>query len=251
MARIIFQPIEETARVFFSKALVNVSSSKTPQTLGSLKSSLQTLRSLLLLMTHFTLFLIVFFPPYLPILTTLFLPKRYHATSAPSILMVYTFYLPMMAFNGVLEAFLFSAASSHDLRVQSRWLVVFSVGFIFIAVGLARSLGLGDVGLVWANVINLGMRVLYAGLFVERYSRRFGVESRSVEWGRALPPIGVFGSFAIAGAITRWSERSLASDIGGSAHAYTYPLLGRELIAAAMTHVGIGIASLAGCLGIS
>ncbi|GJJ09345.1 hypothetical protein Clacol_003567 [Clathrus columnatus] len=240
VARIIFQPIEETARVFFSKSMANLSLSHATKSLEGLKSSIQTLLSLLLLMTHFTLLLITFLPPYLPLLATLFLPNRYHATNAPSILMVYTFYLPTMAFNGVLEAFLFSAASPRDLRIQSTWFFVFSAGFILVAVGFARGLKMGDVGLVWANVVNLGMRAVYAVLFVERFSSRFGNQSTNVEWRRSLPSIGVFCSFIAAGIIIRWSERNLASGIGGYSHSYVYALSGRKLIDAALPHFYFG-----------
>lgn len=160
-----------------------------------------------------------------------------------------------MAFNGVLEAFLFSAASPQELRAQSRWLFIFSTGFVLVAVGLARSLEMGDVGLVWANVVNLGMRVIYAALFVERYLTRLvgsgsSGTARSVQWRRALPPAGVIATFMISGVAARWSEIKFASSIGGYVYPHAYALSGRKLIEAAIPHVGVGLLTLGTCIGV-
>ncbi|EED81798.1 predicted protein, partial [Postia placenta Mad-698-R] len=108
-ARIVFQPIEETSRLFFSKTL---SSSKD---IESLRVAANVLSG---------------------------------GTSAPAILGVYIYYIPMMAFNGVLEAFFASVSSPEDLGTQSKWMFGFSFGYIFGAITLAKGLGLGDTGLV-------------------------------------------------------------------------------------------------------
>ena len=146
VARIVFQPIEETSRVFFSKILSGSSASSTkthptPQAEESLRTASTVLQTLLLAFTHLLLLLITFAPPYLPLATALVLPRRYLATSAPSILAVYVYYIPAMAFNGVLEAFFASAASPADLRAQARGLLLFSLLFVGAAAALARYAG--------------------------------------------------------------------------------------------------------------
>lgn len=208
-ARIVFQPIEETARVFFSKTLSSNTdaakeSVKSKQAHGALESAASVLMNLLLAFSHLLILLITFAPPYLPLALKLALPSRYLNTSAPSILHTYVYYIPTMAFNGVLEAFFASTATPADLRKQSRWMLVFSLVFVLGAVALARGLGLGDSGLVWANVANLWLRASYAWLFIRRYFASKGAGSL-VALRRAIPPVGVLAAFALSAFATRLS----------------------------------------------
>ena len=226
MARILFQPIEETSRVFFSKTL----SSSTP-TKDDLNTTARILLSLLLLFTHLLLFIATFGPPYFPLAISILLPPRYHATSAPLILRTYIYYIPTMAFNGLLEAFLASTSTPVDLRMQSRWMVIFSIGFIVTAVAFSKGLHWGDAGLVWANVVNLGFRALYAWIYTRRFYIRRGA-GELVRWQQVLPPLPVFGVFTVAAVVTRWSAR---------AH-YDLPIYSQ------LGHLSIGVICIMGCL---
>ena len=228
-ARIVFQPIEETSRVFFSKTLS--SSSKT--SMDSLRTASDTLFTLLLLFTHLLLLLVTFAPPYLDLALSLALPGRYLHTSAPSILRVYVYYIPTMAFNGVLEAFFASTASTADLRAQSRWLLIFSLAFVGGAVFCAKSLGLGDAGLVWANVANLWLRASYAWLFARQYFAGKGA-AEMIRVRRAIPPHAVLGAFATSAVITRWTRAAFEH----------HPSTLRGQIG----HVGIGGVCVVACL---
>ena len=49
------------------------------------------------------------------------LPQQYLSTSAPRILAAWVWYVPVLALNGGLEAFLSSVASPKDLNEQSRY----------------------------------------------------------------------------------------------------------------------------------
>jgi len=173
IARIIFQPIEESARLYFSKTLAPVLDVAAPipgasisVPLPPLISSVQTLATLLLLQVHLGLFLLTFGPPLLPLLLYRALPQAYLSTSAPTILHAYIYYLPLMALNGILEAFLASICTPKDLAAQSRWMV----GFSFLTVGagwfLAVAVGMGDVGLVWANALNSFVRGVYCAAVI-------------------------------------------------------------------------------------
>ncbi|KAI0823845.1 Rft-1-domain-containing protein [Trametes gibbosa] len=233
IARIVFQPVEETARVFFSKTLPSPTEGKTTDHQVALRTAATVLYTLLLAFSHLLLLAITFGPPYLSLAVSIILPHKYLATSAPSILKVYVYYIPMMAFNGVLEAFFASAASPIDLRAQSRWMLIFSGAFIAAAVGLARGLGMGDSGLVWANVANLALRAAYAWAFVRRFFRERGAGD-VVEWRRAAPPLVVLTIFATAGALVR-----------GSAVAYRDAPLS---VVAQKGHIATGVVSLLGCL---
>ncbi|KAI1791604.1 Rft-1-domain-containing protein [Ganoderma leucocontextum] len=221
IARIVFQPIEETAR---SKE--------------SLQTASTVLTTLLLAFTHLLLLLITFAPPYLPLALSLVLPRKYLSTSAPRILAVYVYYVPAMAFNGVLEAFLASAASPSDLRAQARWLLVFSTLFVAGAAALARGLGLGDAGLVWANVGNLALRAAYAWAFARRFFRERsqgqGQGQGMLQARRVVPPAPVLAAFAVAGVAVRASARAhdgVPADV-----------------LAQKAHLAVGVVGVLGCL---
>ena len=206
VARILFQPIEESSRVFFSKSLAVPSSpgDRDKEKLA-LKTAVQLLTTVLLLFTYFLLLLATFLPPYLSLATALVFPPRYLQTSAPSILRAYRFYLPTMAYDGILEAFFASVCTPSDLKAQSRMMAIASVSLVATAVGGSRLLGLGDIALVWANTVSMALRALYAGWFVQRYCASRG-HPNMINWRALLPSLGVVVAFAAAGVCTRWSE---------------------------------------------
>ena len=121
VARIVFQPIEETLRVFFSRILNNTPKDKDPEVkMLSVTRAANALRSLLSVQVSLLLIFITFGSAYLPIFLPLLLPQQYMATSAPRILAAWVWYIPVLALNGGLEAFLSSVASPKDLNDQSR-----------------------------------------------------------------------------------------------------------------------------------
>ena len=242
MARIVFQPIEETSRLYFSKSLSSSSPKATEPKdedgdsgdnvqKASLDNASKILSSLLLLFTHLLLLLVTFGPPYLSIVTALLLPPRFQDTSAPSILRSYVFYIPMMAFNGILEAFFASTSTPSELRNQSRWMIGFSIVFVFTAY-LLNQLGFGDSGLVYANVLNLFLRVVYCWTFAKRYFRTRGV---GFDLGAIVPPRGVIGAFSWSYLVTRWSWK-------------VYERLPPKILPQ-RTHIVVGIVCLGVCLG--
>jgi oligosaccharide translocation protein RFT1 len=205
VARIVFQPIEETSRVFFSKSLSVSSSEEEDKENLALKIAVQLLSTILLLFTHLLLLLVTFVPPYLSLATTLVLPPQYLQTSAPNILRAYRFYIPAMAYNGILEAFFASVCAPSDLRAQSRMMAVASVSLVVTAIGGSRLLGMGDTALVWANTASMVVRALYAWGFVRRYCAMKG-QPNLMTWRALLPPTGVLVAFAAAAICARWSE---------------------------------------------
>jgi len=234
VARILFQPIEESSRVFFSKSLsVPSSPGDTDKEKLALKTAVQLLSTVLLLFTYFLLLLATFLPPYLSLATALVLPPRYLQTSAPSILRAYRFYLPTMAYNGILEAFFASVCTPSDLKAQSRMMAIASVSLVVTAVGGSRLLGLGDIALVWANTVSMALRALYAGWFVQRYCASRG-HPNMINWRALIPSLGVVVAFAAAAVCTRWSEAGYAGV--------------RLSVMAQKGHVAVGGVCLIGCL---
>ncbi|KAG1804248.1 Rft protein-domain-containing protein [Suillus subaureus] len=176
VARIVFQPLEEICRVYFSRILCPPAEAKSTS-IGaqfdrhSLGQASEILLSLVSIQLACSVLVIVFATAYLPIFLHLLLPSQYLPTSAPKVLAAWIWYIPALAINGVLEAFFSSIATSQDLRRQSRWLVGFSVVFIGSAIGFYAS-GFGDVSLVYANIINLAARIIYAAQYASTFFSR-------------------------------------------------------------------------------
>ncbi|KZT53159.1 Rft-1-domain-containing protein, partial [Calocera cornea HHB12733] len=178
IARIVFLPLEETSRLFFSKTLSSADTSApsstapspTPTPIAdSLQSASSVLTTVLLLYTHLALFFLTLGPPLVPTLLAFLLPQRYLHTSAPRVLVAYCAYLPTMAFNGLLEAFFSSTAEQRDLARQARAMLLFSALFLAAAYTFVSTLELGEVGLVYANTLNLTLRAGYSYAYTRRY----------------------------------------------------------------------------------
>ena len=116
IARVVFHPIEETLRLFFSRILGTDS-----KTQSSTNQAVDILHALLAIQMTFSMILLVFGSTYLPILLPLLLPRQYLSTSAPSVLAAWIWYIPVLAVNGGLEAFHSSVATPKDLNAQSRF----------------------------------------------------------------------------------------------------------------------------------
>ncbi|KAJ3562537.1 hypothetical protein NP233_g9508 [Leucocoprinus birnbaumii] len=163
IARIVFQPIEEVMRLYFSKTFAQEAQAK-----GALNDAATALTSLVSVQLELSVFFLIFGTAYLPVLLPILLPPQYIATSAPHILAAWVWYIPVLAVNGGLEGFVASVASPKDLNRQSRWMVAFSLVFIASAISLYR-LGFGDASLVYANIVNLLARIAFATLFTKSF----------------------------------------------------------------------------------
>lgn len=115
ITRIVFQPIEEVMRLYFSKTFAQETNTK-----SALKDAATVLTSLVSVQLELSIFFLAFGTAYLPILLPILLPPRYMATSAPQILAAWAWYIPVLAVNGGLEGFVASVANSKELNRQSR-----------------------------------------------------------------------------------------------------------------------------------
>ncbi|KAJ1299262.1 hypothetical protein OPQ81_002699 [Rhizoctonia solani] len=237
VARILFQPIEESSRLYFSKTLSPPSPEKDPKepsrpSKSALSQAATALQSILFLHLHLALALTTLLSPLVPFLSNILLPPQYRSTAAPRILRAYCAYIPAMGLNGILEAFVHATASPSQIRSQARWMVVFSVIFAAgVTLGASDTLGVkwDDTMLVWANVVNLGARAVYGWIFARDY---FGKELFSMRFVRPCVP-GII-AFILSGLLARWSE-------------VNFDQRGQRVQHAAVC-IGCGVVSLAICL---
>ncbi|KAJ8087062.1 Oligosaccharide translocation protein rft1 [Marasmius tenuissimus] len=230
-------PIEETLRLYFSKTLSDVTSGKAndEQKRSALSDASRALIGLLHIQVSASLLILCFGSQYLALVLEVFLPAQYLKTSAPRILSAWIWYIPVLAINGGLEAFLASAAGKKDVNRQSRWMIVFSVIYIGSAIGLYRQ-DYGDVSLVYANIVNLSARILYVVLFSASFFRRHQAEGL-LAWRKVQPSLTFLLALASSFAVVRASEAKWQA----TAHIKSQ---GRKAIIhrAVLAHIGLGAA---------
>ena len=177
----LFQPVEEAARNLFAKIAV--------------REALPLLQIVVKGYLLFSSVMVALGPPFAGTALSIVAGKRWADGEAGDTLAVYCYYLPLLAINGVLEAFVQAVASPAELGAQSGWMVGFSV--IFAIVGY-MVLGFGASGLVLANALNMVLRIIWAAVFVHGKNTE-----RTPAWTGVFPRAVVVGAAVAAGAVAR------------------------------------------------
>lgn len=215
VARILFQPLEESSRSLFGRLLPQQQRTPSSEKFGppeperrSLHQATSYLRSLLHFYTLVSLVSVSLGPTVAPLLLRLIAGPRWTSTAAPAVLAAYCYYIPLLALNGILEAFVSAVATPTQLRQQSAWMLAFSAAFATTGYFVLKVWDLGARGLVLANAINMILRIWWSWGFVTEYFSGKGVSWRI---GEILPR----ASSAVSGALVAWGLRVLGNDFDG------------------------------------
>lgn len=200
IARLLFQPVEEASRSYFSRLLSSSSSSSTA-TPGKPAAVQEAHRSLYTLLRCYVLLsvLVVSLGPFAaPSLLSIVAGRRWAGSGAGDVLASYCLYIPFLALNGIAESFVASVATEAEVHRQSLWMGAFSVAFASAAFLLMRVIPLGAQGLVYANAVNMLCRIIWSGVFINHFFRREGVR---FGFGELVPWNGLILSGIAAGAM--------------------------------------------------
>jgi oligosaccharide translocation protein RFT1 len=172
VARIIFQPLEESSRNLFSALL-------SPDEDGKLKKThIRTSRDHLIdILRAYQLLSVLIFPlgpTMVPQLLHILGGRQWSSPKIGDLLSVYCYYIPFLAFNGITEAFVSSAANSQQIRKQTAWMGVFSACYALAAYMFLEVGNLGAYGLVLANIVNMVVRTFWSYGFIKSYLHRNG-----------------------------------------------------------------------------
>ncbi|KAF9701403.1 hypothetical protein EKO04_001125 [Ascochyta lentis] len=182
IARMLFQPIEESSRNMFAKLCA--SSEPAPNTTDknggqqpqekkqNLSQAAKVLTIILRLYTIISLFAVTLGPTLAPLLLSIVAGSKWSATTASKVLATYCYYIPFLAINGVSEGFVAAVATNKELYAQS-----ISMGFFFAAFAgsawfFIGHLELGGSGVVLANTVNMALRILWNTWFIRRFFNR-------------------------------------------------------------------------------
>ncbi|PLW23776.1 hypothetical protein PCASD_08724 [Puccinia coronata f. sp. avenae] len=224
IARILFQPVEETSRLYFSRSLSTSraapkedESSSEDSAMAGLQASVDLLTNLTQFQLHLGLIFVTFGPPYVRLgLWILLGPHSAYlregsASTIVEVLRAYCTLLPLLGLNGILEAFVQSAADEADLNRMSRLMAVWCAVFVaavalFSSSWAARTLLLSaEVGMVMATGVNMICRIVYGWTFSRRYVHH-RTAGRALSLAKAAPSSFTIVAFILAAILTRWSE---------------------------------------------
>ncbi|POS85118.1 hypothetical protein EPUL_001825 [Erysiphe pulchra] len=171
VARLILQPIEEISRNYFGKHLSTTD--KNSQVILKVKKSLlQSVYTYLI----FSIFVVSLGPTTAPLLLKIVAGLRWSETGAGKVLALYCYYIPLIAINGLAEAFVSSVATESELHHQTAWMLLFSIIFSGAAFVFLKIYQLGAQGIVVANSINMILRIIWAIIFIKSYLWRWQVD---------------------------------------------------------------------------
>ncbi|KAL4261502.1 Oligosaccharide translocation protein RFT1 [Pleurotus pulmonarius] len=209
VARLVFLPIEESLRLFFSRILAlpsPASPSQSPSTepsspsrsMSSLLHAHGSLATLLKSQLSLSLILVTFAPIYLPYVLPLLLPPAFlQETNAAELLQAWLWCLPVLSLNGGLESFVAVTAETGDIARQSLFMFLFSLLYVLSSLVFYSYFRLGDAALIYANIVNLLARIAFCLSFVRAFFRdQYRGRVSAGAAGAAGPKAGEVNPFA-------------------------------------------------------
>jgi hypothetical protein len=190
LARLIFQPVEESSRNTFGRLLSPVKEHIRPtdsaepvskdkkagatdadQRTSDTRAAMSYLQNTLRLYLVLTRPLVTVGPFLILFGAQLFLSPQWRALDTLSLLVAYVYYIPLTALNGILDAFVTSVATPAQLRTQSLWMLIFTGIYAVAAWFFLRVWSLGSVGLIFANMVNMVLRIVWSWHFIKQYTK--------------------------------------------------------------------------------
>jgi hypothetical protein len=191
IARMLFQPIEESSRNMFAKLCANTETAtakheakdlnKSAEKKQNLAQASRVMATILHMYAIISLFAVTLGPTLAPLLLDIVAGKKWSATSAADVLSTYCYYIPFLAINGVTEAFVAAVATNKELYAQSKAMGVFFVIFAGSAWFFISQLKLGGSGVVLANTVNMGLRIVWNTWFINKFFGQRGSTFRLLE----------------------------------------------------------------------
>ncbi|KAF1925806.1 oligosaccharide translocation protein RFT1 [Didymella exigua CBS 183.55] len=196
IARMLFQPIEESSRNMFAKLCASPESApdakqtdegqQSQEQKRNLAQAAKVLNIILRLYSIISLFAVTLGPTLAPLLLSVVAGRKWSATNASNVLATYCYYIPFLAINGVTEGFVTAVATNKELSVQSVSMGFFFAAFAGSAWFFLEQLQLGGSGVVLANTVNMALRIIWNTWFINRF---FGQSKTSFRLLDALPSI--------------------------------------------------------------
>ncbi|GLD92269.1 hypothetical protein PINS_up000802 [Pythium insidiosum] len=221
--RIVFFPLEEATKTVVSK----LSATNRDDVMQARRYVL-----VLLKLMHLVGFVFVAFGVnYAYTLVLLLYGGEKAAGGVGSALAAYCVYIPFLGLNGISEAFVHSVGNQQQLMRLNKLMGVFFVAYAGSAMLFMRGFALGTVGIILANCVNMGCRIMYCMSFAASYFAHWdnavdskvqgqasSPQSQSTRaklvrfWRAALPDRLVLLAFGLSGVIGAISRKFVATN---------------------------------------
>ncbi|KAM7063627.1 man(5)GlcNAc(2)-PP-dolichol translocation protein RFT1 isoform 2-T2 [Molossus nigricans] len=211
VARLIFQPVEESFYIFFAKVLEREKDA-TRQKQEDVAVAAAVLESLLKLALLAGLTITVFGFAYSQLALDIYGGAMLSSGSGPVLLRSYCLYVLLLAINGITECFTFAAMSKEQVDRYNFTMLALSSSFLVLSYLLTH--WCGSVGFILANCFNMGIRITQSLCFIHRYYRESPYRPLA---GLRLSPV-LLGAFALSGVITSVSENKVGQILYGKYH---------------------------------
>ncbi|XP_071452146.1 man(5)GlcNAc(2)-PP-dolichol translocation protein RFT1 [Hetaerina americana] len=212
-ARLILRPLEDAAYFYFSQVVKRGADARRRSQLErdwtvaeeeAAREAAEVLSLLLTLTSSMGLLALALGPPNASLVLYVYGGKSLSESElAPSLLRAHCLYLPLLAINGVSEAFSFAAMSPPQIDEYNHVMALMSAVFLGVSYGLTYYLG--AVGLVFANCGNMLARITHSIVFIQsRYS-----SSKMNPLGSLIPRRKFLTSLVVSSFLCFMSERHL------------------------------------------
>lgn len=197
IARLLFQPIEESFRLLLSKLLAGKSK-------ANINRSLEIMHYLLIFYTNLSILIALAGYTNASFLLQYLIGGRLSQWSQSNIFEVfpqYIIYIPFMAFNGILEAFFTSVSNEKQINhfsifMSGLTILIFALLYYFI-----NYLGMGLSGLILANITNMLLRIGYCSNFIFSFYSQLGVR---ISFASMIKRIGPDIAIGIVSAVLQY-----------------------------------------------
>ncbi|XP_046400052.1 protein RFT1 homolog [Ischnura elegans] len=178
-ARLILRPLEDAAYFYFSQVVKRGADARRRSQLErdwsvaeeeAAREAAEVLSLLLTMTSSMGLLALALGPPNSALVLYVYGGKGLAESElAPNLLRAHCLYLPLLAINGVSEAYSFAAMSPPQLDEYNHVMALMSAVFLGVSYGLTYFFG--AVGLVFANCGNMLARITHSIIFIQsRYS---------------------------------------------------------------------------------
>lgn len=162
IARLIFAPVEESLRNFLTRLSLNKSNQKL---------SLEILTRIITFYIYLSIIIVIFGPLNSSYLIQKLIGNNWSNVVA-QVIPLYTLYLPLLAFNGILEATHQSIASGDEIVNYTYFMIGFSGIFMVSSFLTIKNLNLSLYGLILSNMLNMLLRIVYCTRFILKYFQK-------------------------------------------------------------------------------
>lgn len=172
IARLVFQPIEESLRLLFTRML----STKSKENIRKSYDIMQYLG-----IFYLNLSLLIGIAGYSNAAYFLLIllggkASKWANTGIFDIFPQYIVYIPFLAFNGILEAFFNSVADGSDIRRFSIFMSLLTIIVLCSLYAFITHFELGLSGLILANALNMALRIGYCSIYIKSFYSKNGLK---------------------------------------------------------------------------